>query len=144
MQLQFLEVLALGQPDVAALLGEQCEIEVRQTHVRLRGDRLADQALGAGGISALSAMTPSALRAEATLRVDLQRAAEQRLGAWQVAAIEPDLANLVADERILRVDRQVVLEAGQRRIVVAQPSIRLGQVEDREIVVGLQARVRLK
>ena len=87
-----------------------------------------------------SAITPSAFFADATLGSSSSALPEELLGARQVSAIQPDLAHLVVDERILRVERQVVLEAGQRRVVVAQPAVGLRQVEDREVVVRLQAQ----
>ena len=43
MLLQLFEVLPFGQADVAALFGEQRQVEVCEAHVRLGGERFPDE-----------------------------------------------------------------------------------------------------
>ena len=85
-----------------------------------------------------SAMTPSAFFAAATFGSSCEGDLEQLLGLAHVSAIQPDLANLVLHEGILGIELEVPFESRQRRVVVAQLPVRLGHVDDGEVVVRLQ------
>ncbi len=139
MQLQFFEVLALSLSNIPPAFCEQREIEVRQPDVRFRRDRLADQPFGACGIPPLQGDHAQRILRGRDVRVDLQRPPELLLRFGQVPAVQPDLTNLISHEGCLGIDREILLEARQRGVIVAQPAVRLCQVDDGEVVVRLQA-----
>ena len=67
LHVDFLLVLSCGRREVAALLRDQREVEVRQRHVRLLRERGCGSPVSAPARSPrFSATTPSALRAAAT------------------------------------------------------------------------------
>ncbi len=97
-----------------------------------------DQALGGRRVAALQRDDAECVPRRRDLRIHLERAAKELLRARHVAAIEPDFPHLILHERILGIERQVVLEAGERRLVVPHATVGLREIVDGEIVVGLQ------
>src|SRR5262245_30324240 len=104
MQLQLFEVFAFSQPDVAALLRDQREIEVGEPYVGLGGDRFFDEALGAGNIALLERNDAERVSRRGDVGVELERVVKELLRTGEISAVHPDLAHLIVDEWILGVD----------------------------------------
>ena len=103
-QLDFLSVLRDRGPEVAALLGEEREVVVREADVRLRVDGCLDLALRSGQVSALQRNDPERVAGGGELRLEFQRANQLRVRIVDMPVIDQDLRRLVPDLGVLRVE----------------------------------------